>query len=71
MIDGNGKIILNGRSINEPYVMNFCPSKPKFNICPQMNSTVPIGHVFVLGITVLIVGIVVFGQEGGFYRIKK
>jgi signal peptidase I len=49
LIDGKGEIILNGRSINEPYVMNFCPSKPKFNICPQMTLTVPIGHVFVLG----------------------
>ena len=49
MIDGKGEIVLNGRSINEPYVMNFCPSKSKFNLCPPMTSTVPKGHVFVLG----------------------
>ena len=49
LINGKGEIILNGRSINEPYVMNFCPSKSKFNLCPPMTSTVPNGHVFVLG----------------------
>ena len=49
LINDKGEIVLNGRSINEPYVMNFCPSKSKFNLCPPMTSTVPKGHVFVLG----------------------
>jgi len=49
LINGKGEIILNGRSIKEPYVEYFCTSKPKFNLCRKMTSTVPKGHVFVLG----------------------
>ncbi len=49
LISGKGEIALNGRSINEPYVEHFCPSKFKFNLCPAMSTTVPKGHVFVLG----------------------
>ena len=48
-IYANGEISLNGRSVNEPYVENFCPSKSKFNLCRPMFTTVPKGHVFVLG----------------------
>ena len=49
MINSKGSIVLNGRSINEPYVEYFCPSKPEFNLCRPMTTTVPKGHVFVLG----------------------
>ena len=49
LINAKGEIILNGRSINEPYVEYFCPSKPKFNLCRPMTTNVPQGHVFVLG----------------------
>ena len=48
-INSKGEIVLNGRSINETYVEYFCPSKSKFNLCPQMTTVVPKGHVFVLG----------------------
>ena len=49
LINGKGEIVLNGRSINEQYVKYFCPSKPKFNLCPPMTTIIPKGHVFVLG----------------------
>ena len=49
LINSKGEIVLNGRSINETYVEYFCPSKSKFNLCPQMTTVVPKGHVFVLG----------------------
>jgi len=49
LINGKGEIVLNGISINEPYVEYFCPSKPKFNLCSPVATTVPKGHVFVLG----------------------
>ena len=49
LIDDNGAIVLNGRSIDEPYVEYFCKRKAEFNICPLMTRTVPKGHVFVLG----------------------
>ena len=49
LINSKGEIVLNGRSINETYVEYFCPSKSKFNVCPQMTTVVPKGHVFVLG----------------------
>ena len=48
-INSRGEIILNGKAISEPYVEYFCPSSPTFNLCRQMNTTVPKGHVFVLG----------------------
>ena len=49
LINDKGEIVLNGRLINEPYVEYFCSSKPKFNLCRSMTTTVPKGHVFVLG----------------------
>ena len=49
LINGKGEIVLNGRSINEPYVEYFCPSQPRFNLCRPMTTIVPKGHVFVLG----------------------
>tara|TARA_B100000579_G_scaffold246705_1_gene202612 strand:- start:458 stop:1162 length:705 start_codon:yes stop_codon:yes gene_type:complete len=48
-INGKGEIVLNGRSIKEPYVEYFCPSKPEFELCRPISTTVPKGHVFVLG----------------------
>ncbi len=49
LIDKMGKIILNGRSIYEPYVQYFCTSKAEFNVCPELATNIPKGHVFVLG----------------------
>ena len=49
LINAKGEIMLNDRSINEPYVEYFCPSKPKFNLCRPITTTVPKGHVYVLG----------------------
>ena len=49
LINAKGSIVLNGIPINEPYVEYFCPSKPEFNLCRPMTTTVPEGHVFVLG----------------------
>ena len=49
LIDAKGTIVLNGRSINEPYVEYFCPKNVKFNLCRPINITVPKGHVYVLG----------------------
>ena len=48
-VNSKGEIVLNGRSIKEKYVEYLCPSKSIFNICPPMTTTVPKGHVFVLG----------------------
>ena len=49
LIDEMGAIVLNGRFIEEPYVEYFCPREAAFNICRQINTTIPKGHVFVLG----------------------
>ena len=49
VINDNGEIILNGRSIEEPYVEYFCRRKSEFNLCRSINTTIPKGHVFVLG----------------------
>ena len=49
LINAKGEIVLNGRSIDEPYVEYFCPSEQKYNLCRPMSTTVPKGHVFVLG----------------------
>ena len=49
LINEKGEIILNGRSIEEPYVEYFCRSKSEFNLCRSINTTIPKGHVFVLG----------------------
>jgi len=49
LINARGMIMLNGRTIDEPYVENFCPMQAEFNLCPPINTTVPKGHVFVLG----------------------
>ncbi len=49
MINAKGELVLNGISINEPYVEYFCSSKSKFNLCRPIITTVPKEHVFVLG----------------------
>ncbi len=49
LINAKGTIVLNGRSIDEPYVQYFCPRKAGYNLCPPVNTTIPRGHVFVLG----------------------
>jgi len=49
LINEKGEIVLNGRPINEPYIDYFCSSKPQFNLCRSIATTVPKGHVFVLG----------------------
>ncbi len=49
LIDNQGALVLNGRSIEEPYVEYFCSMKAEFNLCRSITTTVPKGHVFVLG----------------------
>ncbi len=49
LINDNGAISLNGKSINEPYVEYFCSRKAEFNSCRSIKTTIPKGHVFVLG----------------------
>ena len=48
-INDKGEVILNGISINEPYVEYICSRNSKFSLCPPLTRTVPKGHVFVLG----------------------
>ena len=49
LINTKGSIILNGRSIDEPYVKYFCLRKAELNLCRSLTTTIPKGHVFVLG----------------------
>ena len=49
VINAEGSVVLNGRFIYEPYIEYFCPKKKEFNICRPINTTIPKGHVFVLG----------------------
>ena len=49
MINAKGNIFLNGRSVKEQYVKYFCSGGKVFNPCPSISTTVPKGHVFVLG----------------------
>ena len=49
LINGEGEVVLNGNLINETYVKFYCPNKYRFNLCRPMSTTVPKGHVFVLG----------------------
>jgi len=49
LINTKGKIVLNGISMNEPYVKYFCERKQGFNECPSITTTIPKGNVFVLG----------------------
>tara|TARA_B100000965_G_scaffold166071_1_gene138407 strand:- start:2448 stop:3140 length:693 start_codon:yes stop_codon:yes gene_type:complete len=48
-IDDKGEVVLNDRSVDEPYVESFCPRDAEFNICPPITTTIPKGYVFVLG----------------------
>jgi len=48
-INPKGEIVLNGRAINEPYIDYLCKSTSTYNLCRPMITTVPKGHVFVLG----------------------
>ncbi len=49
LINTKGRIVLNGSPIYEPYVEYFCSRKAEFNLCRSIITTVPKGHVFVLG----------------------
>ncbi len=49
VVDARGSIALNGKLIDEDYVEYFCPRQLSFNTCRLVNSTIPKGHVFVLG----------------------
>ncbi len=49
LINAKGSIVLNGRSIDEPYVEYFCSQKAEWNLCRQITTTIPKGYVFVLG----------------------
>ena len=49
VVDAKGSVILNGKLIDEPYVESFCPTYLSFNGCPIVNTTIPKGHVFVMG----------------------
>ena len=49
LINKKGAIVLNGKSIDEPYVEYFCPRKEEFNLCRPITTIVPKGHVFVMG----------------------
>ena len=49
LINAKGNILLNGRSVKEQYVKYFCPEGGEFNPCPAISTTIPKGHVFVLG----------------------
>ena len=50
LISTNGDVILNGRSIDEPYVEYLCSGESEINLCRQLFKTsIPKGHVFVLG----------------------
>ena len=48
-VDSQGAVVLNGKLIDEPYVESFCPTYSAFNLCSQVNTTIPKGHVFVMG----------------------
>ncbi len=49
LINEKGSIFINGRSIDEPYVEYFCSKKAELNLCRPITTTIPKGHVFVLG----------------------
>jgi len=49
LINAKGTFSLNGKSIDEPYVGYFCSKREKFTPCPPITTTIPEGHVFVLG----------------------
>ena len=49
LINSKGAIVLNGKPINEPYVENFCPKESELNLCRPLTTTIPKGHVYVLG----------------------
>ena len=49
LINKKGSIVLNGRSIDEPYVEYFCSREVALNLCRPIITTIPKGHVFVLG----------------------
>ena len=49
LINANGSVVLNGRSIDEEYVEYFCSRKAELNLCSPTTTIIPKGHVFVLG----------------------
>ena len=48
-INKKGVVVLNGKSIDEPYVEYFCPREVEFSLCNPITTIVPKGHVFVMG----------------------
>ena len=49
LINAKGEIILNGISVEEPFIEYFCPKQKEFNRCFSISTVIPKGHVFVLG----------------------
>ena len=49
LINSEGAIVVNGKPIDEPYVENFCPREAELNLCRPLITTIPKGHVYVLG----------------------
>ena len=49
VINTSGTIVLNDISIDEPYIEYLCSKKAELNLCRPISTTVPKGHVFVLG----------------------
>ena len=49
LINAKGEIILNGISVEEPFIEYFCPKQKEFNRCFSFSTVIPKGHVFVLG----------------------
>ena len=49
VVDNQGSIVLNGKIIDEQHVEYYCPKQVELNICRPIKTTIPKGHVFVLG----------------------
>ena len=49
-VDPTGRVSINGRALNEPYVRYFCPFDGRSSTgCKTLDTVVPAGHVVVLG----------------------
>ena len=48
-VDSQGVVTLNGKVLAEDYVEDFCPIVNRLSFCPEISTTVPFGHVVVLG----------------------
>jgi signal peptidase I len=50
VIDPLGRVRIDGRPLNEPYVRNYCPVDSRgMGPCRTLDAVVPSGHVLVLG----------------------